>query len=284
MNASARLIICGAVALFGATTASGQATIQPTPPPSVTADAEPWYWKGEPLMFAGTYYYPAGARMHFNANEMVRSGLYEGVPLYMRTTIEPYSLVYVPLAGGLMQPYERRREGELAGMAGSSAPSFPIATSRDVPLGVQPVFAMREAAAPPVIGSRDAFVSGSPTFNAPSPTLVPLWASRDTVTTATGTENQVTPLGTQPAAALPTVVAPPPLIRRADAANAMSVEFDRTRWFSSGHPTPLDASRFTRVGEVQGFPVYTARGRDHSTIYVTISRDMDVVAPYSKRK
>ena len=46
---------------------------------------------------------------------MVRSGTYGNVPIYVRTTQEPGSIIYVPLAGGLMRPYERPRSGDLAG-------------------------------------------------------------------------------------------------------------------------------------------------------------------------
>lgn len=84
--------------------AFAQMNMQPTRPPLVTAENERWYQAGEPVMFAGNIYYPAGAATHFNANEMIRSGSYRGIPLYTRTTIEPYSVVFVPIAGGLMQP------------------------------------------------------------------------------------------------------------------------------------------------------------------------------------
>src|SRR5688500_13015770 len=82
-----------------------QGLSQPTAAPVVTAEAESWYVDREPIIFAGNLYYPAGAQVFFNPNEMVRSGFYFGVPLYTRTTIEPYSLVYVPVAGGRMQAY-----------------------------------------------------------------------------------------------------------------------------------------------------------------------------------
>ena len=40
---------------------------------------------------------PPVRRSFFNGNEMVRSGFYRGVPIYTRTTEEPYSKVFVPL-------------------------------------------------------------------------------------------------------------------------------------------------------------------------------------------
>ena len=99
---------------------------QPTSPPLVTAEHEPWYLTAEPLIWSGAYFYPAGAQVFFNGNQMVRSGSFRGVPLYTDATREALSVLYVPLAGGLMQPYERRRSGELAGTTGNTAPSFPV--------------------------------------------------------------------------------------------------------------------------------------------------------------
>ena len=118
-----------AFALFVAAPASAQVHSRPTDPPIVTAENESWYRLAEPLQFAGDLYYPAGARVFFNGNTMVRTGHYNGVPFYADTTIEPYSIVYVPIPRGLMQPYERLRRGDLAGTTGSRAPSFPVGTS-----------------------------------------------------------------------------------------------------------------------------------------------------------
>ena len=103
-----------------------QMNMRTTPSPLVTAENEGWYQRGDPVMYAGDVYYPAGPQVYFNPNEMVRSGVFLGVPIYTRTTIEPFSIVYVPVSHGLMQPYERRRAGEVAGTAASAAPSFPI--------------------------------------------------------------------------------------------------------------------------------------------------------------
>src|ERR671924_587657 len=104
-----------AVLLFlAAAPLAAQIQSRPTDPPIVTAVNESWYQLREPIQFAGELYYPAGPTVFFNGNSMVRTGHYNGVPLYADTTVEPYSIVYVPIAGGLMQPYERVRRGELA--------------------------------------------------------------------------------------------------------------------------------------------------------------------------
>src|SRR5215210_6499299 len=97
--------------VLAASPAAAQIQSRPTDAPIVTADNESWYVNREAIQFAGDLYFPAGATVFFNGNTMVRSGHYNGVPLYSDTTVEPYSLVYVPVARGLMQPYERPRQG-----------------------------------------------------------------------------------------------------------------------------------------------------------------------------
>ena len=96
MNATARLVLLVTLGLGATTPVVAQISMQPTSPPTVTADNETWYVTNEPVMFAGNPYYPAGPSMHFLPNEMVLSGFFRGVPLYTRTTIEPYSVVLVP--------------------------------------------------------------------------------------------------------------------------------------------------------------------------------------------
>src|SRR5712691_6159668 len=122
--------------LAAAAPAFAQIQSRPTDAPIVTADNESWYANREPIQFAGDLYYPAGASVFFNGNTMVRSGHYNGVPLYSDTTLEPYSVVYAPLERGVMQPYERLRQGSLAGTTASRTPSFPVrarATSGTLP-------------------------------------------------------------------------------------------------------------------------------------------------------
>src|SRR6266540_3840274 len=76
-------------------------TSSPNEPPIVTATNDDWFRLGVPIQFAGGLYYPSGPDVFFNGNTMVRTGHYFGVPLYADSTIEPYSLVYVPLERGL---------------------------------------------------------------------------------------------------------------------------------------------------------------------------------------
>src|SRR6478672_5750954 len=110
----ARALPCVFVLLL-CSAAEAQMTWQPTQPPLVTADNETWYRSGAAIEWNGDFYLPAGAPQAFNRYQMVRSGSYRGVPLYTDTTLEPNSIVFVPIAGGRMQPYERPRTGLLAG-------------------------------------------------------------------------------------------------------------------------------------------------------------------------
>jgi hypothetical protein len=66
----------------------------------------------------------------FDPNVMVQVGVYRGVPIYADATLEPYSLVYVPVGGASMRRYERRRAGPLAGTAGSRTPWFIVESPR----------------------------------------------------------------------------------------------------------------------------------------------------------
>jgi len=296
MNEPARLILCATLAVFAAKTSEAQITSRPSPPPDVAAESESWYLSGEPITYAGNLYYPTGPRVFFSGNEMVRSGSYGRVPLYSKTTIEPYSMVFVPLTGGLMQPYERRRTGELAGTVGSSAPSFPVSVASEAPpaggLG-----ATVQAPAPPTQFAPALFPAAS-LRDAPPGLGDETRGSEDegrgldterNSRTGTGPVEAPTarPTGTSGASGRvlrPRASAPISAARLAETANGAFVEFNRERWFISGAPSALDSSRMTRIGELEGFPIY-ARDSEPSTIYVPVTHEVtDVVVPYSRRQ
>jgi hypothetical protein len=94
-----------------------------TPPPPVTAASADWQIEGEPVFYAGTFYYPTGPNVFFDGNVMARTGIFRGVPLYEDTTLQPYSVVLVPIGGAMMRPYERRDNSVAADYPG------PIGTS-----------------------------------------------------------------------------------------------------------------------------------------------------------
>jgi hypothetical protein len=255
MIGSARMLAASAVLLISAAPVLAQVNYRATPPPVVTAENEPWYLAGQPVMYAGTIYYPTGPQVHFNGNEMVRSGFFHGTPLYTRTTIEPYSMVFVPLAGGLMQPYERRRDGEVAGTVGSTVPSFPVVRSSEP----------------------DAYWSGIRQAAAPPGNVMPPELPADEPATERGAVGTVGPIP------MPAPAVAPPTRHQARGNEGLFIEFGGHRWFGTGKVLALDKSRLTRAGEHHGFPVYTDP-RDPGSIFVPVSSKLgEFVARYSRR-
>lgn len=270
MKRPARVLLASAVLVVSGNISGAQVDIRPTPSPLVTAENETWYRTGEALAFAGSLYYPGGAAIHFLPNEMVRTGLYRGIPLYSRTTLEPFSVVFVPVGRGMMRPYERRRDLDLAGTHGSTAPAISPALSPSVSATTTasavnpPASGMAQAAAPPVVGPP--LIVDEPIAPPPARTAAP---------------STVEPVGTAGREAAPAPERPARI--RPGAANAIYFEFDNTRWFSAGPPVSLDVRTLTQVGESRGFPVYATR-RGDTTIYVPIARGADTFGRYSKRR
>jgi hypothetical protein len=274
MNSMARLVLAAVLGLCGASSAAAQITIQPTAAPTVTAETESWYLMNEPVFFAGNAYYPSGPAIHFLPNEMVLSGLFRGIPLYTRTTIEPYSLVFLPIGGGMVRPYERRRAGDLAGTTGSSVPSFPVeipmASSRSTPL---------QAAGPPFVETggivAESLPSGQIQLSRAPEAGTSTAASAPSATGASsasgvGTAGRRTSTSAAKA-------------RTARPGDGIYVEFNNQRWYSSAPPTSLDATTLRRVGDWHGFPVYTSRRTGGSTIYIPIAQGSEAYAAYSRK-
>jgi hypothetical protein len=243
--------------------AAAQMIWQPTPPPLVTADNEPWYRAGAPIEWNGDLYYPAGAQQGFDRVQMVRSGSYRGIPLYTDVTIEPYSIVFVPLSGERMQPYERPRAGALAGSTGSRAPSFPPQTAGELSLSA--TGNVVQAAAPPTFAR--AYDLGSPpapaatsgyTGPAAAPNSAVATAGRSVVTTTNR----------------PVATAIPPR-----GVNGIWIDYEGRHWVATGKAIELTPS-LKYVGSYRGFPVY-ARAGDRSTIFIPSTAGL--VVPYSPR-
>ena len=257
-------IIAGALAgmLVAGSTPLAQTALQPTPKPIVTAENEAWYQAGVPIIVAGNTYYPTGPLVYFNANEMVRSGPFQGIPLYSRTTLEPYSFVFAPLSGGLMQPYERRRSGEIADTVGSMSPSFPVVrSSEQAGLEYVPGAGMIQAPAPPsrvgeIVDRQEVDAGPAPAVTAP-------------------------PVGTT--GSRPGPVGPLETARRPQGINAVFIELDSRRYFSDGQAVPFDEKLFTRAGDYHGFPVFRQTGQA-DTVYIPPRNGApQVLTPYRAR-
>lgn len=253
---------------------AGQVLSRPTDPPIVTAENDSWYRLGEPLTFAGDIYYRAGAVVFFNGNTMVRTGHYNGVPLYADTTIEPYSIVYVPIGRGWLQPYEKRRQGDLAGTSGSRTPSFPAV--RTAPGGAQiPNAGVSPTGVPQPIGAIAAFTpeSGAVGTSGRAP-------SAPAPAATAGTPGAVGTTGIAAAAARrtgPALVS----IERPQTNDGIFVTYRGQRWVSAGPIVPLNSTEFQLSGNYAGFPVYTRSGQE-DVIYLPSTPNQ--VAPYRLKR
>ncbi len=133
-----RALLC----LF-AVLAAAQTYAQPPQPASGTsliADNTSWYLSASPITWNGDLYYPAGALQAFDPDRMTRSGAFQGTPLYTdaqlesNPLVEPRTIVYIPISGARVQPYERRRAGVFAGTTASHTPlaiDMPIAVDME---------------------------------------------------------------------------------------------------------------------------------------------------------
>ena len=259
MRRTLQIFLFVMLGLSAQSTALAQITMLATPPPTVTAENESWYVTNEPVIFAGNNYYPAGPSIHFMPNEMVLSGFFRGVPLYTRTTIEPYSMVFVPLAGGLMRPFERRRSGDLVGTTGSSVPSLRV----EIPTAFSPPSPI-QAAGPPFVETSGVITEF------PSSQAMPVATAPTSVSSPSG----VPTTGVLTAPRGKRVGRPP--------ANGVYVEFNNQRWYSRSTKS-LDAATLRQVGEWHGFPVYTSASTGPSTIYIPVAHGSDAYAAYSRK-
>jgi hypothetical protein len=228
----------------------------PTPPPQVNAANETWQLNGEPVMSDGYVYYPAGPTVFFDGNAMARTGVYRGIPLYQDRFLEPHSIVYVPIRNTVMRPYERRREGELAGTTGSRTPSFPVQIASPVTVRAGSTYPSPEFLYPPPI-----VAEAAPPFVLPE--QPPLAAIAPPAASARPTQVRIT------AAA------------KAAPRSDVWIEFNGARWYKGGAAVSFDPARFVRAGEYHGFPVYRAKSGGKE-IYVSAVADGGLT-PYAPR-
>ena len=235
-----------AMMLLAATPAWAQVQSRPTEPPIVTAENEQWYKQAEPLQIGGDVYYPAGASVFFDGNTMVRTAHFNGVPLYADTTVEPYSQILVPVSRGVMQPYERRRQGDLAGTTGSRTPSFPVE---------------------PVTG----FGYRGPIMAAVSPTNLPLPIGD--IDAATGSRPAARPAQSDNQSYQP--------LMRPESNDGIWIMYMGAKWLSAGPAVPLRAVDFQLVGDYAGFPVFARQGVKDDIIYLPTRPGL--IAPYRRK-
>jgi hypothetical protein len=253
--------------LLVAAPAAAQIQSRPTDAPIVTADNESWYVNREPIQFAGDVYFPAGAVVFFNGNTMVRSGHYNGVPLYSNTTLEPYSIVYVPVARGLMQPYERPRQGSLAGTTASRTPSFPVSVT------------------PPLNGPPPSSAPLAQAGVAPTAPPLPIGAiGAYTPESTVGTSGTTVPSPVGTAGLIAAAPRPSPnrltmtTIERPTSNDGLWIRYLGEKWVSAGQAVAITPTGFRVVGNYEGFPVFARNGTSEQVIYVPTRAG--VAAPY----
>jgi hypothetical protein len=233
------------ISLVSASEGTAQVLQRPNPYPAVTAVDAPWLFGGLPLVHAGEVYYPAGPTIFFDGNVMWRTGTYQGIPLYEDAALEPLSIVYVPIGGRLVRPYERRRTDELAGTVGSRTPNFPV----EIAGSVTP--APMSAVLPAAFGG-----AGTPEAVVdlvPVPVALPDAEQHVTI-------GDVPPPGTRP---------------------GLWVLYDGARWYSAGPGVAYSDDRFDRIGEYHGFPVYRQKEGGQDRIYIPSVQGGPIV-PYEK--
>jgi hypothetical protein len=245
--------------LFASTAPTAQVFQAATPPPPVTAASESWQLNGEPLFYEGSFYFPTAGTVFFDGNVMTRTGVYRGVPLYQDRTIEPFSVVLVPIGRNLMRAYERRREGSLAGTVGSRVPSFPVQRGADVSdatLEAEGRALLAEVTPLPRAGVVRSPPAAAAVLPAPASAAV----------------------GTAGAAPAP----PRPTEPRSTGNDGVWIQFDGARWFAAGRAEAFDPERFVPAGAYHGFTVYRERDAPPGTLYVPAVRD-GAVTPYTRR-
>ncbi len=221
----------------------------PTPAPSISAASREWFVDRQPILFTGDVYYPAGPRYHFDPNVMVQTGVYDGIPLYADTSIGAYEEVLVPVGGGLVQPYQRRRTGELAGTTGSHAPDFPV--------DVVPWETGSASVLPPPAGQYRQPPAGEE--------LPPRYLSPE--------EEEARLRLLQPPGRIQTILVP------ADN-RGIWIRYEGQRWNAAGKAVAHDPNRFSKIGEYFGFPVFSSPGTEE--IYIPAFDGM--LAGYQKEK
>jgi hypothetical protein len=224
-------LACVLALLLASTVSSAQVQVVPAPAPTASAASRDWFRDRSPIFFAGELYYPAGARTHFNGDVMVRTGRYDGIPLYADTSIEPFSQILVPAGGGLLQPYERRRAGTLAGTSGSRVSELPreLGPWDDDTRGRAPVVDDLQARQ-----SRDRWAV-EPERRYPDPDE------------EAGRRTPFQPGHVQ-------------TIREPEDNRGIWISYEGARWTIAGPAVPFDARRFRQIGTYYGFPVYAAQG------------------------
>jgi hypothetical protein len=273
MRARATVLFLSVAVLFP-TVGNAQVYQFRSPPPEVTAAGAVWQVNSVPIIVDGLVYYPTRGFRMFDGQVMAQVGLFEGVPVYADTTIEPGSVVYVPVGRDRMREYERRRSGELAGTTGSRVPAFPVESASAEALRNERVGAIGTTGAiepSPRAGGADAAAALEPALYSSAGTSGSVDRLAESSLPAAEASDRFVPRRTSIES-----------IQRPGAVNGVWLELDGARWYSAGEAVPFTPDRFEPAGTYRGFPVYREKGGDANRIWVTAVQD-GPLAPYVRR-
>jgi hypothetical protein len=237
---TAQFVATAALVVAFQAAAGAQVMSRPAPPPVVVADNEDWYRSGEPIAFAGALYYRVGAMQHFNGNRMFPTGGKGSVTFYVDVFLDPLSKIFVPVSGGLMQPYERRRDGDLAGTTGSQAPSFPVAIAAESPSD------RIRAGWPGAVTDTDVEPADAPA----DLSIAPLMEAAPA--TPVGTAGTIA----RPARGVSRDARAFAALEQPTGVNAVFILFEGIRWQPAGPAVAFNETEYRVVGDYRGFPVF----------------------------
>jgi hypothetical protein len=233
-------------------------------PPTITAENETWQILGEPIVSDGLVFYPTLLNVFYDPNTMTRTGVYRGIPLYQDRTIEPYSIMYLPIGGGRMRAYEQPRTGYLAGTVGSRTPSFPTTPVKTWETVLEPQLVLQGEL---LIVDRGVFSFG------PADTIGRVAAPRELrEPQEPATASALAPAATHPE----TIPAPNP------GRNGIFIEFANAKWYSAGPVQQFSPDRFTQIGRYHDVPVYREVRGSSDRIWVPVVAG-GLLTPYSRR-
>ena len=267
------LFLCLSVAVLFPKTGNAQAFSVRTPPPEVTAAAADWQINSDPIVVTGLVFYPTRGFRMFDGQVMAQIAVFDRVPVYADATLEPYSVVYVPVGRDRMREYERRRDRELASTTGSRAPSFPVAVATDrAPREPAPGTTSMSGA----VGTTGVVATGEASANGVSGTPGAVGT-----TGAIALPNPTSAIGTtySPDRGRRSLIQS---IQAPGAINGVWLEFNGARWYLDGPAATFSPDRFEPVGEYRGFPVYRDKSGKKNEIWISVVKD-GPVAPYAKR-
>jgi len=209
----------------------------------------------EPVLVNGLYFYPTREFRIFDASVMTQVASAQRSPVYVDSTLEANTVVYVSAGGKTMRAYR----------VGQPGPSVPATAVSPSPLPPAPV----ATALAPVVSTEGAVGTAGSTV----PAVV-----------GTGSSVAVTNRRTTARSAASRVKPPTVLTTLAPQGNqGIWIEYEGARYFADGAAAVFSPDRFTKIGERSGFPVYRAADDSNKDrIWVSVATD-GPVAPYVKR-